>query len=124
MQIASAQARIRDPRLSKLWFPSGSFCCTERYDKRKQVPWLNHSAVLAVDRVGAKENQIEFTEASKDNLVRQNLEIATPTGCSKLNETRFRLRAGSGCSLLGNPALARRFYSRQSQVYGGGGRAG
>jgi vitamin B12/bleomycin/antimicrobial peptide transport system ATP-binding/permease protein len=51
-------------------------------------------ALNAVDTVGADENQIEFAEASDNKVIFDNLEIATPTGCSKLNQPHVEIAQG------------------------------
>jgi putative ATP-binding cassette transporter len=58
-------------------------------------------AVIAVDRVGADEKQIEFTEASEDKLVLENLEIATPTGCAKLDQSHVDIVRGDRVLIVG-----------------------
>jgi vitamin B12/bleomycin/antimicrobial peptide transport system ATP-binding/permease protein len=51
-------------------------------------------ALIAADRVGADEKQIEFAEASDNKVILENLEIATPTGCSKLNQPYVEIAEG------------------------------
>jgi vitamin B12/bleomycin/antimicrobial peptide transport system ATP-binding/permease protein len=51
-------------------------------------------ALVAVDTVGADENQIEFAEVSDNKVVLENLEIATPTGCAKLNQPHVEIAQG------------------------------
>jgi len=58
-------------------------------------------AMLAVDRVGANENQVELTEASEDKLVLENLEIATPTGCAKLDQPKVAIARGERVLIIG-----------------------
>jgi len=58
-------------------------------------------ALIAVDRVGADEKQIEFTETSEDKLVLENLEIATPTGCAKLDQSHVDIVRGDRVLIVG-----------------------
>ena len=58
-------------------------------------------AMMAVDKVGAEEDQIEFAEASEEEIVLEDLEIATPTGCAKLNETRVQIARGERVLIAG-----------------------
>ena len=58
-------------------------------------------AMIAVDRVGANEKQIEFAEASDDKLVLENLEVATPTGCAKLDQPQVEIAQGERVLIVG-----------------------
>jgi vitamin B12/bleomycin/antimicrobial peptide transport system ATP-binding/permease protein len=59
-------------------------------------------AMLAVDKVGANEKQIEFTEASQDKLVLENLEVATPTGCATLDKAQVEIARGDRVLIVGD----------------------
>jgi vitamin B12/bleomycin/antimicrobial peptide transport system ATP-binding/permease protein len=48
-------------------------------------------AMIAVDRVGENEKQIEFADSSEDKIVLENLEVATPTGCAKLDQSEVEI---------------------------------
>ena len=61
----------------------------------------SREALIAVDRVGADEKQIEFTETSEDKLVLENLEIATPTGCAKLDQSHVDIVRGDRVLIVG-----------------------
>jgi vitamin B12/bleomycin/antimicrobial peptide transport system ATP-binding/permease protein len=58
-------------------------------------------AIIAVDRVGENEKQIEFAEASEDKIVLENLEVATPTGCSKLDQAQVEIAQGERVLIAG-----------------------
>jgi vitamin B12/bleomycin/antimicrobial peptide transport system ATP-binding/permease protein len=58
-------------------------------------------AMIAIDRVGASEKQIEFTEAPEDKLVLENLELATPTGCAKLDQPQVEIARGDRVLIVG-----------------------
>jgi putative ATP-binding cassette transporter len=51
-------------------------------------------ALIAVDRVGENEKQIEFAEASQDKIVLEKLEVATPTGCAELDQPQVEIGRG------------------------------
>jgi putative ATP-binding cassette transporter len=53
-------------------------------------------AVITMDRLGAKENRIEFVEAVGGTITFENLEIATPKGCTTLNERHSEHRVFIG----------------------------
>jgi vitamin B12/bleomycin/antimicrobial peptide transport system ATP-binding/permease protein len=59
-------------------------------------------AIIAVDRVGAGEKQIEFAETSTDKLLLENLEIATPTGCAQLDEAQVEIGSGDRVLVVGD----------------------
>ena len=58
-------------------------------------------ALMAVDMVGANEDQIDITEAANGKIVLDNLEIATPTGCAKLNQPRIEIAKGDRVLIAG-----------------------
>src|SRR5258708_11797580 len=47
--------------------------------------------VLTMDGLGATENRIEFVEAVGGKLTLDNLEVATPTGCTSLSEQHVEI---------------------------------
>jgi hypothetical protein len=49
-----------------------------------------------MDRLGATENRIEFVEAVGGTITFENLEIATPKGCTTLNERHSEHRVFIG----------------------------
>jgi ABC-type multidrug transport system fused ATPase/permease subunit len=53
-------------------------------------------AVITMDRLGATENRIEFVEAVGGTITFENLEIATPKGCTTLNERHSEHRVFIG----------------------------
>ncbi|MBV8102748.1 MAG: ABC transporter ATP-binding protein/permease [Verrucomicrobia bacterium] len=58
-------------------------------------------ALVAVETVGANEKQIEFSEASDNKIVLENLEIATPTGCAKLDQPHVEIAQGERVLISG-----------------------
>jgi vitamin B12/bleomycin/antimicrobial peptide transport system ATP-binding/permease protein len=58
-------------------------------------------AIIAVDRVGENEEQIEFAEASEDKIVLESLEVATPNGCSKLDQAQVEIAQGERVLIAG-----------------------
>jgi len=64
-------------------------------------------AMMAVDTVGANEKQIEITETSEDKLVLENLEIATPTGCAKLDQARVEVARGDRVLIVGDSGVGK-----------------
>ena len=58
-------------------------------------------AMIAIDTVGADEKQIEFTETSDSKILLQDLEIATPTGCAKLDQPHVEIAQGERVLILG-----------------------
>jgi vitamin B12/bleomycin/antimicrobial peptide transport system ATP-binding/permease protein len=58
-------------------------------------------AVLAMDRVGAREPHIEFAEAPGTRFTFENLQVATPTGCIRLNERHGDIEQGQRVLIVG-----------------------
>ncbi|MBV9273142.1 MAG: ABC transporter ATP-binding protein/permease [Verrucomicrobia bacterium] len=58
-------------------------------------------AVIAVDKVGANERHIEFSETPGHKVVLDNLEVATPTGCAMLDEPHVEVGQGDRVLILG-----------------------
>src|ERR1700733_676177 len=57
--------------------------------------------VITLDRLGATENRIEFVESADDTMSFENLEIATPKGCTTLSERRADIAPGERVLIVG-----------------------
>ncbi|MBV8143260.1 MAG: ABC transporter ATP-binding protein/permease, partial [Verrucomicrobia bacterium] len=58
--------------------------------------------VVTTNRLGATENCIEFVEAADGTITFENLEIATPKGCTTLSERRVEITPGERVLIVGN----------------------
>ena len=58
-------------------------------------------AVLAMDRVGVTETHIDFVEVSGTKFSFENLQIATPTGCTMLSERHVEIAQGERVLIVG-----------------------
>jgi putative ATP-binding cassette transporter len=63
--------------------------------------------VINVDRAGSTETQIEFVKVSGNKVTFENLEIATPTGCTMLNEPYVEIALGERVVILGAPGTGK-----------------
>jgi putative ATP-binding cassette transporter len=63
--------------------------------------------VLTMDRLGATENRIEFVEAVGGKLTLENLEVATPTGCTSLSERQVEIAPGERVLIVGEPGTGK-----------------
>jgi putative ATP-binding cassette transporter len=63
--------------------------------------------MMAIDAIGANEKRIEITETSRDKLVLENLEIATPTGCAKLDQARVEIARGDRVLIVGDSGVGK-----------------
>ena len=63
--------------------------------------------VVTMDNLGATENRIEFVKAAGAKLVLENLEVATPTGCTKLNESDVEIESGERVLIVGDPGTGK-----------------
>jgi vitamin B12/bleomycin/antimicrobial peptide transport system ATP-binding/permease protein len=59
-------------------------------------------AVVMIDRLGATENRIEFVEAAGETISFENLEIATPKGCTTLSERHVEIAPGERVLIVGD----------------------
>jgi vitamin B12/bleomycin/antimicrobial peptide transport system ATP-binding/permease protein len=59
------------------------------------------TAVLTMDRLGVTENRIEFVKASDGKLAFENLQVATPTGCTMLSERHVEIARGDRVLIVG-----------------------
>jgi vitamin B12/bleomycin/antimicrobial peptide transport system ATP-binding/permease protein len=60
-----------------------------------------------MDRLGATENRIEFVEAAGDKISFENLEVATPTGCTALSERHVEIAPGERVLIVGEPGTGK-----------------
>jgi putative ATP-binding cassette transporter len=63
--------------------------------------------MVTMDRLGAAENRIEFIEPAGDKFTFENLEIATPTGCTTLSERHVELALGDRVLIVGEPGTGK-----------------
>jgi vitamin B12/bleomycin/antimicrobial peptide transport system ATP-binding/permease protein len=63
--------------------------------------------VLTMDRLGATENRIEFVESVSGTLTFENLEVATPTGCTTLSERHVQIVPGERVLIVGEPGTGK-----------------
>jgi len=57
--------------------------------------------VIAMDKLGATENRIEFVEAAGSTITFENLEIATPKGRTRLSERHVEISPGERVLIVG-----------------------
>ena len=57
--------------------------------------------VVTMDRLGATENRIEFVEATGGTITFENLEVATPKGCTTLSERHVEIAPGERVLIVG-----------------------
>jgi vitamin B12/bleomycin/antimicrobial peptide transport system ATP-binding/permease protein len=65
------------------------------------------AAAGTMDRVGAAENRIKFVEAPGGKFTIENLEIATPTGCTSLSERHVEISRGERVLIVGEPGTGK-----------------
>jgi putative ATP-binding cassette transporter len=63
--------------------------------------------VLTMDSLGATENRIEFAKARSGKLTIENLEVATPTGCTSLSEQHVEIAPGERVLIVGEPGTGK-----------------
>jgi vitamin B12/bleomycin/antimicrobial peptide transport system ATP-binding/permease protein len=64
-------------------------------------------AAGTMDRVGAAEDRIKFVEAPDGKFTIENLEIATPTGCTSLSERHVEISRGERVLIVGEPGTGK-----------------
>jgi vitamin B12/bleomycin/antimicrobial peptide transport system ATP-binding/permease protein len=57
--------------------------------------------VVTMDKVGATENRIKFVEGSGGEFAFENLQVATPTGCTMLSERHVEIAQGERVLIVG-----------------------
>jgi putative ATP-binding cassette transporter len=60
------------------------------------------SAVMKTDELHTVECRIDFAEGEKGRVEIDNLEIASPSGCTKLKETKVEIKAGERVLIVGD----------------------
>ena len=63
--------------------------------------------VMTMDKLGVAENRIEFVKASNDKLAFENLQVATPTGCTMLGEQHVEIAGGDRVLIVGEPGTGK-----------------
>ena len=63
--------------------------------------------VLTMDRLGATENRIAFVPATDGKFIFENLEVATPTGCTTLSEQHVEIAPGERVLIIGEPGTGK-----------------
>jgi putative ATP-binding cassette transporter len=63
--------------------------------------------VVTMDKLGATENRIEFVDAPSDKVIFENLQVATPTGCTMLSERQVEISAGERVLIVGEPGTGK-----------------
>jgi vitamin B12/bleomycin/antimicrobial peptide transport system ATP-binding/permease protein len=63
--------------------------------------------VVNMDSLGAKENRIEFVKATDDKFSFENLQVATPTGCTMLSEQHVEVALGERVLIVGEPGTGK-----------------
>ena len=63
--------------------------------------------VINMDRVGATETHIEFVKVPGNKINFENLEIATPTGCTMLSEQYVEIALGERVVIVGDPGTGK-----------------
>ena len=64
-------------------------------------------AVVTMDNLGATENRIEFVETPDSKLSFENLEVATPSGCTMLSERHVEIQQGDRVLIIGAPGTGK-----------------
>jgi putative ATP-binding cassette transporter len=63
--------------------------------------------VVTMDRLGAAEHRIQFVEAPADKCIFENLQVATPTGCTMLGEQHVEIALGDHVLIVGEPGTGK-----------------
>jgi putative ATP-binding cassette transporter len=63
--------------------------------------------LMTMDKLGATENLIEFVESSNEKFTVENLQIATPTGCTMLSERIVEIAPGNRVLIVGDPGTGK-----------------
>ena len=64
-------------------------------------------AVIATDALHDVESQISFTEGEPGRVTIENLEIASPSGCTMLQERKVEVKAGERVLIVGEPGTGK-----------------
>jgi putative ATP-binding cassette transporter len=63
--------------------------------------------IVTMDRLGVSENRIEFAKGTNGKLAFENLQIATPTGCTMLSEKHVEINRGDRVLIIGDPGTGK-----------------
>jgi putative ATP-binding cassette transporter len=63
--------------------------------------------LYTMDNLGATGPRIEFVEAQGSNLAFDNLQVATPTGCTMLSEQHVEIAPGERVLIVGEPGTGK-----------------
>ncbi len=63
--------------------------------------------VVTMDSLGATKNRIEFEQTVGGKFVFENLEVATPTGCTSLTEQHVEIAPGEHILIVGEPGTGK-----------------
>ena len=63
--------------------------------------------VVTMDKLGVTQNRIEFVKATDGKLAFENLQVATPTGCTMLGERHVEIAQGDRVLIVGEPGTGK-----------------
>jgi putative ATP-binding cassette transporter len=63
--------------------------------------------VVKMDRLGVSEHRIELVKATNGKLALENLQVATPTGCTMLSERHVEIAQGDRVLIVGEPGTGK-----------------
>jgi vitamin B12/bleomycin/antimicrobial peptide transport system ATP-binding/permease protein len=63
--------------------------------------------VATMDELGVTQNRIEFVKATDGKLAFENLQVATPTGCTMLSERHVQIAQGDRVLIVGEPGTGK-----------------
>ena len=63
--------------------------------------------VATMDRLGVSANRIELVKATNGKLAFENLQVATPTGCTMLSERHVEITQGDRVLIVGEPGTGK-----------------
>jgi len=69
-------------------------------------------ALTRTDELHAVEKQIDFQRTAEDRIVLKNVEIASPSGCTKLKEKNVTIAAGKKVLITGDPGTGKTLFFR------------
>ncbi len=69
-------------------------------------------ALTKTDELHAVEERIDFGKSAKESIVLENIEIASPGGCTKLKEKRVTIAAGKRVLVTGDPGTGKTLFFR------------
>jgi putative ATP-binding cassette transporter len=69
-------------------------------------------ALTSTDELHAVEKRIDFERTAKDEIVLETVEIASPSGCTRLKEKRVRIAVGKKVLVTGDPGTGKTLFFR------------